>query len=139
MSGGASAIRGFLLQTLVALLESLELERTLHQSVPWNSLEIEPVLDDTEKIDILWMMEDGTGRAVQVKSTTNSFSVPEIEDWANSLLKWKHRASQMRYELCLLGMPANTKAANKKSVKLKEKEPPHLNLLVNSGSGRFPS
>jgi tetratricopeptide (TPR) repeat protein len=122
MSGGASAIRGFVVQTLVALLNSFDIHPTLNQFGEWARLEIEPVLDDTEKVDILWHLADGSGRALQVKSTTRSFQEPQIRKWAGELLKWDGRFPHVRYELCLVGVAANETAANTKSIPLKADE-----------------
>jgi hypothetical protein len=52
MGGGSTAIRGFVLQTLVALLDSLELETTLTPPARWTHVTIEPDLQGTEKVDV---------------------------------------------------------------------------------------
>ena len=62
MSGGQSAIRGFLVQTLIALLEALK------DKPPWTSVTLEPNLT-SDKVDILWAYRDGSKKAVQVKSS----------------------------------------------------------------------
>jgi hypothetical protein len=59
MSGGDVALRGFLVQTLIALLEAL------NDDPPWTNVTLEPKLD-SEKVDILWAYRDGTTKAVQV-------------------------------------------------------------------------
>lgn len=122
MSGGASAIRGFVVQTLVALLNSFDIHPALNQFEEWARLEIDPVLDETEKVDILWHLADGSGRALQVKSTTRSFHEFQIRKWAGELLKWDGRFPNVCYELCLVGVAANETAANTKSIPLKGDE-----------------
>ncbi|MCY2992348.1 MAG: hypothetical protein NTY19_31360 [Planctomycetota bacterium] len=47
MAGGPVAIRGFLAQTLIGLLEALDDKRA------WDSVTLEPNVD-SEKVDILW-------------------------------------------------------------------------------------
>jgi hypothetical protein len=93
MSNGATALRGFLVQTLIALLEALKDEPS------WTSVTLEPDLD-SEKVDILWAYRDGTTKAVQVKSSQNPFNKADVEQWAGELRKWK---GADRYELCLAG------------------------------------
>jgi hypothetical protein len=93
MSGGPWAIRGFLVQTLIALLEALK------DDPPWTSVTLEPDLA-SEKVDILWAYRDGTTKAVQVKSSQNPFSKTEVEQWAADLQKSKAADG---YELMLVG------------------------------------
>lgn len=76
-SGGPIAIRGYLVQTLVALLY-------ITQSDPsFTQITLEPD-HDHEKFDFTWKSASGT-HAVQVKSTTNEFKKPVVEAWANEL------------------------------------------------------
>ncbi|MSR59451.1 MAG: hypothetical protein EXS05_17710, partial [Planctomycetaceae bacterium] len=103
--GGQIAIRGFLVQTLIALLDAVDGEKT------WLSLTLEPSLD-TDKVDILWRYPDRI-KAVQVKSTQNTFSKADIETWANELAAWKEADE---YELLLIGTPASDKVASLRKV-----------------------
>jgi len=93
MSGGQPAIRGFLVQTLIALLDVLK------DQPPWTSVTLEPNLT-SDKVDILWTYRDGSKKAVQVKSSQNPFSKAEVEQWAADLQKSK---AVGRYELILVG------------------------------------
>jgi hypothetical protein len=93
-------MRGFLVQTLIALLEALR------DDPPWTSVTLEPDLD-SEKVDILWAYRDGTTKAVQVKSSQNPFSKTKVEQWAADLQKWK---GADRYEL----MPGRPRAAGRR-------------------------
>ncbi len=99
--GGQAAIRGFLVQTLIGLLEALD------NDPPWESVTLEPDVD-SEKIDLLWGYTDGTTKAVQVKSTENQFRKSDLNRWAKELEKW-HRADQ--YELVLVGQHASAAVA----------------------------
>ncbi|MFM7741768.1 MAG: hypothetical protein ACKO9H_20435, partial [Planctomycetota bacterium] len=112
MSGGPTAIKGFQAQTLVALLESLELKEGLSRKQLWQTVTIEPLLVDPrkkdkgkkqfhEKVDIYWEYPDGTRRAVQVKSTRGSFTRKQIRTWAQELRDWQ--SPQTTYELHLVG------------------------------------
>jgi hypothetical protein len=99
-NGGQTAIRGYLIQTLIALLDALEDGRE------WQSVTLEPNVD-SDKVDILWKYSDGT-KAVQVKSSVNPFSKGDIERWAMELESWREADE---YELVLVGIPASPTVA----------------------------
>lgn len=61
--GGREGIRGYQIQTLVCVLDSLDVKD------PWLKVCIEPI-DDPEKVDIRWSYLDRR-RVVQVKSSQN--------------------------------------------------------------------
>ena len=69
--GGQGAIRGFQVQTLIALLEALDKGR------PWTDVTLEPNVD-SEKVDVLWQ-SPGRTDAVQVKSSENPFGKADVE------------------------------------------------------------
>jgi hypothetical protein len=75
--GGSVAIRGFLVQTLVALLDLVQADP------PVTEITLEPVLGD-EQFDFLWKDREGT-HATQVKSSANFFKKSEVEQWAKKL------------------------------------------------------
>jgi tetratricopeptide (TPR) repeat protein len=77
--GGSVAIRGFLVQTLVALLEVVKPEST------FTEITLEPAVGD-DQFDFLWKNKDGS-YATQVKSTVNSFTKVDVEKWADKLRK----------------------------------------------------
>ena len=81
-NGGQPAIRGFLVQTLIALLEAVK------DKPPWISVTLEPNLT-SDKVDILWEYRDGSRKAVQVKSSQNPFSKAEVQQWAAELKSWR--------------------------------------------------
>jgi len=70
--GGRSAVRGFILQTMVTLLDALSEDNL------WVSVEIEPNVE-SEKVDVLWYHRDGSKKAVQVKSSENQISKTDAE------------------------------------------------------------
>jgi len=49
--GGNAGIRGYLIQTIICVLDSLETDNL------WTSVTLEP-LDESEKVDIRWKYSD---------------------------------------------------------------------------------
>src|ERR1035437_1564736 len=75
--GGSVAIRGFLVQTLVALLDLVQIDPLVTE------ITLEPALGD-EQFDFVWKNSAGT-YATQVKSTANFFKKADVERWARKL------------------------------------------------------
>jgi ABC-type multidrug transport system fused ATPase/permease subunit len=95
MNGGINAIRGYLFQYLICILDSFQSN--------WSSVIIEPT-DAEEKVDILWLFKEDEKilkRAIQVKSTENTFNKGAIEKIAIDLKKSFNDADH--YELVLIG------------------------------------
>lgn len=110
-SGGQAGNRGYLVQTLVALLDV-----ALNETCTTVTIEPDHV---SSKFDILW--EDSTGQhAIQVKSTSGQFSKSEISSWS---FKFKEAAKADDYTLVLVGlMPlAPDKITSSPAVKLEFK------------------
>jgi hypothetical protein len=114
--GGANALRGFVVQTLIALLENLQLDQ--RNKFDWTHVTLEPDLT-TEKVDLLWHLKKGGARAIQVKSTKGSFEAWELKKWAEELLKWKD-VPGVTYELWLVEEEPNAKIDRIKEIRLKE-------------------
>lgn len=93
MNGGQVATRGFLVQTLIALLD------TLNSLDKIKTLRLEPSTDD-DKTDFVLEYNDGRKKAVQVKSSQNQIGLPAVKKWA-SKLKADFVADE--YELVLIG------------------------------------
>lgn len=91
MDGGPAAIRGYLVQTLVALLEALD-------EPEWISVTLEPD-HASAKTDIFWEYKERT-KAVQVKSSVNPFKKADVQRWAGELAASR---SADEYELILVG------------------------------------
>jgi hypothetical protein len=89
--GGQEGNRGYLIQTVIALLKSLD-------DATWTSVTIEPD-SASDKVDILWEGTKGR-KAVQVKSSINPISKPNGISWARAL---KSSISADHYELVLIG------------------------------------
>lgn len=89
---GQYSIKGYIYQSLVALLDSFESD--------WESICVEPN-DESEKVDIRWNYPDGKIIVVQVKSSKNTFSLSSIKNWAKVLIDSTPNASE--YKLVLIG------------------------------------
>ena len=97
--GAHTALTGFTLQVVVAVLEGLARE-------DWQSLFVEPLEEgrEYEKVDLCWHIADGSQEHVQVKHSKNPFSRPDIERWASEVAKQRGQ----RHRLVLLGVPSTT-------------------------------
>ena len=91
--GGREAIRGFAVQTLICLLDSLSTADT------WVAVTLEPD-SVNDKVDIHWEFADGTTCAQQVKSSKNQISKGEVVAWCKEL---KASGSASKYQLMLAG------------------------------------
>jgi len=89
---GSAGMRGYLLQTLISLLDGLETDSE------WNSLIIEPKMS-SEKVDVLWIFPNYR-KAVQVKSSQNQITKSLVEKWAKEL---EMSVESQDYEIILLG------------------------------------
>lgn len=92
--GGQAGARGYLVQALIAVLDSL------NEQDKWTSVTIEPS-DESEKVDIVWRYDSYSKKVVQVKSTQNSFYFREAKKWANELENKTSDATE--YLLLLVG------------------------------------
>ena len=92
--GGKESIRGFLIQTLIVILDSLDRKDN------WDSLIIEPNIGN-EKVDVLWKYNQLNKRKVkQIKSSQNQINIRHVKKWAEEL---KSGISADSYELILIG------------------------------------
>lgn len=89
--GGQEGNRGYLVQTLIALLQSLS-------DMSWKSVAVEPN-NASEKVDIRWEIQTRV-RVVQVKSSKNQINKPGAKKWATDL---KKSCEADEYELVLVG------------------------------------
>ncbi len=89
---GNSSIRGYLLQTIITLLDAFEKDN-------WVKLTLEPnILSD--KVDIVWYLPNQQIRVTQVKSSQNQINLRLVKKWAEEL-QYSIQASD--YELILIG------------------------------------
>lgn len=91
--GGREAIRGFAVQTLVCLLDSLSSDGK------WIAVTLEPD-SVNDKVDIHWVYADGSTCAQQVKSSINQISKGDVERWCSEL---KASGGASKYQLILAG------------------------------------
>ncbi len=96
-TGGQAGLRGYLAQTLVAILDVIAEEE-------FDAITLEPTTVSS-KFDILWESA-GELHAIQVKSTKGQFGKTEIEKWCRELQK-----------------AAQTKAENPSDIKAGGREP----------------
>jgi hypothetical protein len=100
--GGREAIRGFAVQTLVCLFDSLS------SRDEWTTVTLEPD-SVNDKVDVYWEFADGSTCAQQVKSSINPIGKGQVTRWCSEL-KASGRAG--KYQLILAGPIAQGVLAN---------------------------
>ncbi|WP_037228452.1 nSTAND3 domain-containing NTPase, partial [Rhodopirellula baltica] len=89
--GGREGGRGYLVQTLIALLGAVK-------DPDWTEISVEP--DSLgEKVDVVWHYVDAT-KVVQVKSSQRQIGLADTKSWANEL---RESVSATEYVLTLVG------------------------------------
>jgi hypothetical protein len=96
---GQDGIRGYVFQSVYAVLESLQTE--------WEYICIEPNTNN-DKIDIIWTDKTLGEKVCQVKSSINDFSKTEILTWLYDL--YKENSTAVSYSIILIG---NSSSSNK--------------------------
>lgn len=105
--GGKEALRGFLYQGFASVLEALT------DKSNWDKIYVElPTSND--KVDIALKLENQIIKCIQVKSTINTFTKPDIITWLAELIK---DIESPEYELFLIGQCNNTLNKFIKSIK----------------------
>ena len=90
--GGKEGSRGYVYQGIVAVLESFSLSF-------WDKIYVEFPTDD-DKVDIALSFGNNIVRAIQVKSTNNTFTPQQIKQWIRDLT---NDYPCPNYELVLIG------------------------------------
>jgi len=90
--GGQAGGRGYLVQALISVLDAMANDHD------WAALALEPDVS-SDKVDILWEYP-GRRKVVQVKSSQNQISVPDVKGWAEDLEK---SITADEYEISLIG------------------------------------
>ncbi|HEX7756289.1 MAG TPA: hypothetical protein VF421_13140 [Niabella sp.] len=117
--GGASAIRGFLLQSIVSILDALD------NDVKWTEIGLES--DElSEKVDIVYKFPAGD-KIMQVKSSQNQITLPLVTQWSADL-EQSYVAAE--YELVLLGPTTQGVIENPTIGKVKIPTPKVLDILA---------
>ena len=93
--GGNAGIRGYLIQTIICVLDALDSDNL------WSSVILEP-LEESEKVDIKWVYPDKT-KVCQVKSSENIVRHSAAKKWCNELTTQTPDSSE--YELIIVGHP----------------------------------
>ncbi|MBD2014306.1 HEAT repeat domain-containing protein [Microcoleus sp. FACHB-53] len=116
MSGQAGA-RGYIVQTLIGVLDSLE-------DREWHFLSIEPNIA-SDKVDVIWYYPERT-KVVQVKHSQNQINWGMVKAWAEELEK---SIEAQEYELTLIGPCNKDVASTGLHGKVSIPKPHVLNLL----------
>lgn len=91
--GGQEGVRGYLLQAIIATLDSLNKE-------DWLTVSIEPN-SENDKVDIVWTEKDQAEIEYQVKSSINNYEKAEILSWILELVNDSIKAKE--FKLVLIG------------------------------------
>ncbi|MCG8884001.1 hypothetical protein G1L02_12650 [Tenacibaculum finnmarkense] len=124
---GQSGIRGYLLQSIIAVLNSLD-------DPKWKFITIEPDIGN-DKVDILWEY-DSSIKVSQVKSSQNQITISMAKTWSNEL---ETNIAADDYELILIG-PVNKELSNSTKIgKVNIPIPQFLNLnsLIDQASNQL--
>ena len=90
---GQTAQRGFIFQTIIAMIESLERS-------DWDEIKIEP-MTELDKVDIQLYCCGKKLSAIQVKSSQNHFQRSDVKRWLEEIRKDAKDAKEIC--LCLVG------------------------------------
>jgi hypothetical protein len=123
--GGQAGGRGYLLQSLICLLE-LARDRS-----HWDTLTLEPDLN-SEKVD-LCVTAGGQVTVCQIKSSQNLISLPDVQNWAAEL---EASISADRYELRLIGPCSDSvcKAGHSGKVQIPTPYPLNIKALIEQAA-----
>jgi hypothetical protein len=132
--GGQDGLRGYLVQALVTVIDSLKDDNE------WISVTMEPS-NESEKVDVSWVYPENKKKVVQVKSSRNPFSYSKAKKWAEELKNGSPTATS--YELFLIGDVENKlrneidKGFNGVLIKQKPLDIEALNALISDSIDRF--
>lgn len=107
---GRESIKGYLYQTLISILKSLNQD--------WNSIIIEPETEN-DKIDIIWNYDDSSVKVCQIKSSINNFTKNNILEWIDGL--YKDNPDADKYIILLIGNSNGTVKSFFNNIAVKEK------------------
>lgn len=128
--GGNAGIRGYLIQTFICVLDSLETDNL------WTSVTLEP-LDESEKVDIRWKYSGDTAKLCQVKSSENIIRHSAAKKWCEELET--HSPNASNYELIVIGNVDEklSKAKIIGNVKIGEIKPLNTQVLIDQASTKI--
>lgn len=128
--GGQEGLRGYIIQTIVGVIESLDDKEN------WEKVTLEPN-EELEKVDVLWEYSNNKKKAVQVKSSINDIGYSDASKWIEELKEDMPDASE--YQLYLVGslqrklkneLKKNNNIINEACVKVRALEYDSLNALI---------
>lgn len=128
--GGNAGIRGYIIQTIICLLDALEKDNE------WISVTLEP-LDESEKVDIRWKYSDDIIKLTQVKSSQNIIRYSNAKKWSEELET--HSPNASGYELILIGS-TDAKLIKREdigNVKIGEFKPLNTQVLIDQASTKI--
>lgn len=128
--GGNAGIRGYIIQTIICVLDALETDNN------WLSVTLEP-LDESEKVDIKWTYPNNKIKATQVKSSENIIGLTAAQKWCEELET--NSPNLEEYELVLVGTPAANLLKKKEigKVKVAEAKPINIQTLIDQASTKI--
>lgn len=104
--GGQAGSRGYVYQALIAVLESLSESN-------WDRISIEYPTEG-DKVDIALLSAQNVVKAIQVKSTENSFTATQLKAWITELL---NDCNSPEYQLSIIGHCSNDAVTFSNSIK----------------------
>ena len=125
---GQSGMRGYLIQSIIAVLNSIN-------DPDWESITIEPDIGN-DKVDILWKYPNNVTKVSQVKSSQNQITAGLATTWCEEL---EQNVAASEYELILIG-PVNKDITGETQIgQVKIPIPQILNLtaLINHASNEL--
>ncbi len=128
--GGNAGIRGYIIQTIICVLDALESDNK------WLSVTLEP-LEESEKVDIKWEYPEELIKVTQVKSSQNLIRYPAAKKWCEELEL--HSPDASSYELLLIG-PTENKLSKREDigkVKIGEFRPLNTDSLIDQASTKI--
>ncbi|RLD61154.1 MAG: hypothetical protein DRJ01_08430 [Bacteroidetes bacterium] len=128
--GGNAGIRGYIIQTIICLLDALESDNK------WLSVTLEP-LEESEKVDIKWKYEVDNIKLTQVKSSQNVIRYMAAKKWCEELESNSPNATE--YELLLIGTVDEKllKRVDIGKVKIGEAKPLNMQVLIDQASTKI--
>jgi hypothetical protein len=128
--GGNAGIRGYILQTIICVLDSLNADNS------WISVTLEP-FDESEKVDIRWKYPNDKVKFSQVKSSENIIRHSAAKKWCEELESHSPNASE--YELLLIGNVDEKllKAKDIGNVIIGEIKPLNTQVLIDQASTKI--
>ncbi|MCT1523869.1 hypothetical protein [Sphingobacterium hotanense] len=127
--GGNAGIRGYLIQTIICVLDALDSDSE------WLEVTLEP-LNESEKVDIRWVYPDKV-KVCQVKSSQNIIRFNDAKKWCTDLTTNSPNINE--YELIVVGHPEEKliKSDNIDQVKISKVQSLDVDSLIDIASTKI--